>query len=157
MQLPDTRSTYAPCLVISGSSLYNQYVLSNNDGATRGSMAPFFLQEKRFMTGSVPAVVPAMILVLLVGAIARRWRHFMPSAATLARQIFQAENHNHVSPEISSRFSHFFEINISSFFLKQARVLASMAYNWYAQILLSMKSKMLRFPNGYHTNASAWW
>ena len=40
---------------------------------TRGNMAPFFSsRKKRFITGSVPAVVPAMMLVLLVGAMASR-------------------------------------------------------------------------------------
>lgn len=44
-----------------------------SSGATRGSMKPFFSsRKKRFIMGSSPAVVPERILVLLVGATARR-------------------------------------------------------------------------------------
>ena len=40
-----------------------------SSGATRGSMLPFFSsRKKRFITGSSPAVVPARMLVLEVGA-----------------------------------------------------------------------------------------
>ena len=44
-----------------------------SSGATRGSIKPFFSsRKKRFIMGSSPAVVPERILVLLVGATARR-------------------------------------------------------------------------------------
>ena len=44
-----------------------------SSGATRG-IRPFFFSSKkyRFMMGSIPAVVPERILVLLVGATAKR-------------------------------------------------------------------------------------
>ena len=62
-----------------------------SSGATRGSMLPFFSsRKKRFITGSSPAVVPARMLVLEVGATASRYALRMPWRATVAASSFHA-------------------------------------------------------------------
>ena len=63
----------------------------DSSGATLGSMLPFFSsRKKRFMMGSRPAVVPARMLVLDVGATASRYAFRIPWAATLSASSFHS-------------------------------------------------------------------